>query len=203
MLSSLSIDLLIETLCLARVAEFNLPQLEQLAGTKVYSTANDANVVHSVLELYSGGDSLAGCYLLQCRSAPISGYSVSFSKDITSWIVKSGFKNVIFLTGLDKRMRNDLQITSTPIRFFSSSSHPLADPAKANDKHVLVQRAKAVKLKELENVEPCHNLYPVNLPPGSGCGQFVLNMLIESNMDVFVLTYFTESGGKLMLQESH
>jgi hypothetical protein len=195
MLSSLSIDLLIETFSLARVAELNLPQLEQLIGTKVYSNVDDGNIVHSAIELYSG-DLLDGCYVLQCRSAPIPGYAISFSKEITSWIVECGFKDVILLSGLDKSRRNDLQITSTPIRFVSCCSSQLANVGKVIESKTMVQRANTANLKELEVVEPSHNLYPVNLPPGSGCGQFIMNLLKEHKLDIFALTYFTESGGK-------
>lgn len=174
-LGSLSADILISTFELKRIGELDAFQLEQLIGTKVYNESDV--VVHSALEVYQG-PLLPNITVLQVRSTPFVGYAVSFAKSLSSWIVDCDFKNIIMLTGLDKAKRVDSQITSSPLRYFSNFG----------------MKSSLLDLRELEPTIPSHQLYAVTLPPGSGCGQFILNFLGDEKRDCTVLSYFTESG---------
>ncbi len=154
-LDGLSIDLLICTLGLKRMVTLSTPYIEGFVGQGVYQSG-DATL-YTALEVYQGS-SLPGFSVLQFRSQIIEGHGVAFAHSLSSWIHDCSFSQLIILTGLDKRYRNDLQLNSSPIRYLASS----------NVDEALVKVVNGFQIAVMEPVIDSHQLYPVTIPPGAG-----------------------------------
>jgi hypothetical protein len=149
--------------------------VEQIVGSNCFT--KEENMLYTAFELYQSRQ-YQGVSILQLRSNCIRGHGVQFAKELNKWIESSGFSKVIVVTGLDKTRRNDAQLNSSPLRYYS------------ND----VAIESNMKSSEVLELEPFVNEglpYIPRLPPGAGLTNF---FLIETKLPVLVLSYFTEVG---------
>lgn len=103
-LGVICLDLLIQTVPFIRTAHLDSHLVEPIVGTSIY---NGSNSLNTTFEVYTYRDFT----IMQLRSNVIKGYSIEFSKQLASWIKQNDFESITIISGLDKRRRNDTQLS--------------------------------------------------------------------------------------------
>jgi proteasome assembly chaperone 2 len=174
-LGQLAIDLLIHSFGFHRVGYLESSLIEQIVGSNCFS--KEENTLYTAFELYQSPQH-QGISILQLRSNCIQGHGVQFAKELNRWIESNRFRNVILLTGLDKTRRNDAQLNSSPLRYYSKDE-------------MIQRKMNSLDVIELEPFENEGLPYVPLLPPGAGLTNF---LLAENKLPTLVLSYFTEVG---------
>jgi predicted ATP-grasp superfamily ATP-dependent carboligase len=103
-LGVICLDLLIQTVPFIRTGYLDSHLVEPIVGTSIY---NGTDYLSTTFEVYM----YQGFTVVQLRSNVIKGYSMEFSKQLASWIKQNEFESITIISGLDKRRRNDTQLT--------------------------------------------------------------------------------------------
>lgn len=178
--------MIIKTLAFKRTGYLQTQLIEAIVGTDIYSENEDH--VYTALEVYQSLQ-CPGITIVQSRSLVIQGYGVAFSKQLSEWIQSVEFRSVFLVTGVDNTRRNDQQLNSSPLRYLS-----LKPIAEWKDKF------SQLGWKEMEPIDGSFAPYPIYIPPGGGLTNLLIGEL--KNMNLLVITWFTEAGGNIYLNQT-
>ena len=178
----LAMDVILATLhgsgLLSLVSQVSHPMVIPMAGSD--PIVRDSTQLSTAMQLYTCSQSKLA--LLQLRSGLMPGSSGQWCADLVSWAHGAGVTRLVTLTSSLAHERQECQLTGSPFRYLATGS-------------VSVPQG-FIRLEPRQTVHglPVDNSQQELYLPGSGIALDLYHLLSKDNMELIILSKFTEEG---------
>lgn len=190
----LTVDLLVNTLEISRLAVLDTATLNAISGPIGYDHIKDSqqNSTAVPLELYQTADQ--AWTILQQRSPPLHGHRRAFAKELTEFIKQAEFGRVVVLASSDAALRGDAMLS----RGGSTQVYSLTVGGGGSEQQRLLDKLQRLSLTDLgctaESDSSSLDKVLKQQLHSSGAARMLLKMCHDQNVPAVALVSMVNEG---------